>query len=43
VGGAEPSLLEGSALDQPLKLAIVSVLEEESYLYLRYRLSTIRR
>ena len=28
----------GSALDQPLKLALVSVLEEESYLYLRYRL-----
>jgi riboflavin biosynthesis pyrimidine reductase len=42
-GGDEPSLLEGSALDQPLKLAIVSVLEEGSYLYLRYRLSTIRR
>jgi 5-amino-6-(5-phosphoribosylamino)uracil reductase len=41
-GGDEPSLLEGSALGQPLKLAIVSLLEEESYLYLRYRLSTIR-
>ena len=38
VGGDEPSLLEGSALDRPLKLAIVSVLEEESYFYLRYRL-----
>ena len=42
-GGDEPWLLEGSALDQPLKLEIVSVLEEGSYLYLRYRLSTIRR
>jgi len=38
VGGDEPSLLEGSALDQPLKMALVSVLEEESFLYLRYRL-----
>jgi riboflavin biosynthesis pyrimidine reductase len=39
VGGDEPSLLEGSALDQPLKVALVSVLEEESFLYLRYRLA----
>ena len=38
VGGDEPSLLEGSALDRPLKLALVSVLEEESFLFLRYRL-----
>jgi riboflavin biosynthesis pyrimidine reductase len=39
VGGDEPSLLEGSALDQPLKMALDSVLEEESFLYLRYRLA----
>ena len=39
VGGDEPSLLEGSALDQPLKLALVSVLEGQSFLYLRYRLA----
>ena len=38
VGGDEPSMLEGSALDRPLKLALVSLLEEESFLYLRYRL-----
>ena len=38
MGGDEPSLLEGSALDRPLHLALVSVLEEESFLYLRYRL-----
>jgi riboflavin biosynthesis pyrimidine reductase len=39
VGGDEPSLLEGSALDQPLKLALVSELGEKSFLYLRYRLA----
>lgn len=39
VGGDEPSLLEGSALDQPLKLALVSVLEGDSFLYVRYRLA----
>jgi riboflavin biosynthesis pyrimidine reductase len=39
VGGDEPSLLEGSALDRPLKLALLSVLEEENFLYLRYRLN----
>jgi riboflavin biosynthesis pyrimidine reductase len=38
-GGDEPSLLEGSALDRPLKLALVSVLEGESFLYLRYHLA----
>ena len=38
VGGDEPSLLEGSALEQPLGLRLISLLEEESYLYLRYEL-----
>jgi riboflavin biosynthesis pyrimidine reductase len=37
VGGDEPSLLEGSAFEQPLPLGVISLLEEESYLYLRYR------
>lgn len=37
VGGGEPSVVEGTALVQPLPLALLSVLEEESYLYLRYR------
>jgi riboflavin biosynthesis pyrimidine reductase len=37
VGGDEPSLLEGTALDPPRALELVSVLEEESYLFLRYR------
>jgi riboflavin biosynthesis pyrimidine reductase len=35
VGGDEPSLLEGTALDPPRRLALVSVLEEEGYLFLR--------
>ena len=39
VGGGEPSVVEGTALDQPLELELVSVLEEESFLYLRYRLA----
>jgi riboflavin biosynthesis pyrimidine reductase len=38
VDGDEPSLLEGSTLARPLALKLVSVLEEESYLYLRYRI-----
>ena len=38
VGGDEPSLLEGFALDPPRRLGLVSVLEEESYLFLRYRI-----
>ena len=37
-GGDEPSLLEGSALEQPLRLGLISLLEEESFLYLRYRI-----
>ena len=38
VGGGEPSLLEGTALRQPLPLSLESLLEDESYLYLRYRI-----
>jgi riboflavin-specific deaminase-like protein len=36
VGGDEPSLLEGTSLDRPLPLRLVSVLEGDSFLYLRY-------
>jgi riboflavin biosynthesis pyrimidine reductase len=39
VGGDEPSLLEGSALTRPLRLELLSVLAEESYLYLRQRVA----
>jgi riboflavin biosynthesis pyrimidine reductase len=39
VGGDEPSLLEGTALAQLLPLALESVLEGESYLYMRYRIA----
>jgi riboflavin biosynthesis pyrimidine reductase len=39
VGGDEPSLLEGTALARPLPLGLVSLLEQESFLYLRYRVS----
>jgi riboflavin biosynthesis pyrimidine reductase len=39
VGGDEPSLLEGSALERPLRLRLVSLLEEDGYLYLRYDVS----
>jgi riboflavin biosynthesis pyrimidine reductase len=38
VGGDEPSLLEGSALERPLSLELLSLLEEHGYLYLRYRM-----
>jgi riboflavin biosynthesis pyrimidine reductase len=38
VAGDEPSLLEGAAFERPLPLRLVSVLEEESFMYLRYRL-----
>ena len=38
VGGGEPSVVEGTALEEPLRLALVSVLEAESFLYLRYRI-----
>jgi riboflavin biosynthesis pyrimidine reductase len=37
VGGDEPSLLEGTSLERPPPLGLISLLEEESYLYLRYR------
>ncbi|MGH2978575.1 MAG: dihydrofolate reductase family protein [Solirubrobacterales bacterium] len=37
VGGDEPSLLEGMALEQPLPLQLVSLMEEEGFLYLRHR------
>jgi riboflavin biosynthesis pyrimidine reductase len=36
VGGGEPSVVEGTAFDRPLGLALQSVLAHESYLYLRY-------
>lgn len=36
VGGGEPSVVEGTALERPLPLRVVSVLESESFLYLRY-------
>jgi riboflavin biosynthesis pyrimidine reductase len=36
VGGDEPSLLEGTALERPLPLRLVSLMEEEGFLYLRY-------
>jgi riboflavin biosynthesis pyrimidine reductase len=39
VEGAEPSLLEGTAFERPPALELVSVLEHESFLYLRYRVT----
>jgi riboflavin biosynthesis pyrimidine reductase len=36
VGGGEPSILEGAAYTRPSGLELRSVLEHESYLYLRY-------
>ena len=38
VGGGEPSVVEGTALEEPLRLGLVSVLEAGSFLYLRYRI-----
>jgi riboflavin-specific deaminase-like protein len=38
VGGGEPSVVEGTALEQPMRLGLISVLEAESFLYLRYRI-----
>ena len=35
-GGGEPSVVEGTAFEQPRRLELVSVLEHESFLYLRY-------
>jgi riboflavin biosynthesis pyrimidine reductase len=44
VAGDEPSLLEGTALARPLGLELVSLLEGEGFLYLRYRLGAqVRR
>lgn len=39
VEGAEPSLLEGTAFERPPALELLSVLEHESFLYLRYRIT----
>jgi riboflavin biosynthesis pyrimidine reductase len=36
VGGGEPSVVEGVAFEQPRALRLMSVLEHESFLYLRY-------
>ena len=36
VGGGEPSVVEGTALERPPTLQLLSVLEQASYLYLRY-------
>jgi len=36
--GAEPSILEGPPLDEPLELELVSLLRDGAYLFLRYRL-----
>jgi riboflavin biosynthesis pyrimidine reductase len=37
VGGGEPSVVEGTAFVQPVDLDLLSVLEHDRYLYLRYR------
>lgn len=39
VGGGEPSVVEGTALPRPVRGKLVSVLEGESFLYLRYSLT----
>ena len=36
VGGGEPSVVEGTAFERPRALELLSVLEHESFLYLRY-------
>ena len=41
VGGGEPSVVEGTAFEQPRELQLVSVLEHESFLYLRYALGVV--
>lgn len=38
VGGGEPSVVEGTAFEQPRRLQLVSVFEHESFLFLRYTL-----
>jgi riboflavin biosynthesis pyrimidine reductase len=41
VAGDEPSLLEGMSFPQPLPLELVSLLEENAFLYLRYRVGGV--
>jgi riboflavin-specific deaminase-like protein len=38
VGGGEPSVVEGTSLARPLRGRLLSVLESEGFLYLRYQL-----
>jgi riboflavin biosynthesis pyrimidine reductase len=38
VAGGEPTIVEAPAFERPLDIALVSVLRDESYLFLRYRL-----
>jgi riboflavin biosynthesis pyrimidine reductase len=38
VAGDEPSLLEGMSFPRPLPLELASLLEEDAFLYLRYRI-----
>jgi riboflavin biosynthesis pyrimidine reductase len=35
-GGSEPSIVEGLPLPAPISLRLVSVLEDEGYLFVRY-------
>ena len=39
VGGGEPSVVEGIALEQPRRMGLISALEHESFLFLRYAIS----
>ncbi len=38
VGGGEPSVVEGTALDTPRRLRLISALYDDSFLFLRYAL-----
>jgi riboflavin biosynthesis pyrimidine reductase len=38
--GDEPTIMEGPPLEEPLELELVSILREDAYLFLRYRLGT---
>ncbi len=40
VGGGEPSVVEGLAFERPRGLELVSLLEHESFLYLRYAIGS---
>jgi riboflavin-specific deaminase-like protein len=43
VGSADqPTIIEGPALPQPIELELLSLLRDESYLFLRYRLGAAR-